>query len=386
MRIHKILLHKICENAIILLLLRCMKIFHLISNKTWGGGEQTILDLCRRQLADGIGIELFCLPCDAVRKRFQELKIPIHNVALRGALDLCSAWKMARIIKKESNNCAIHAHSFKEAFTAAYARKIAKRSDIPLVMCRNLTRKGKTSFPYRWLYRQLNCIVFDSQLAMDEFLSTHPPVDRSKLQVIFNAVMVPKDLKPTDIRAAFSIAANETIILCHGRLDPEKGQHILIKSAALLKEEQCRIILVGGGNEEYTEKLKSLIQQYQLEGKVILTGFVDSVMSYVAGCDIGVLPSIVPEGCSLAAQEHMSQGHPIVATNNGGQREYIFDGLNGMLVAPNDPQALADALRKLLHNKDLCKQLGDRAKADFDNHLTYESYYRRISKIYQFHM
>lgn len=358
-----------------------MKIFHLISNKTWGGGEQTVLDLSRRQLADSIKIELFCLPSDAIRNKFLELNVPIHTLPLRGALDLYSAWKMASVIKHETK-CAIHAHNFKEAFTAAYARKIALRKDIPIVMCRNLTRKGKTSIIYQWLYSQLDCIVFDSQLAMDEFLSTNPQIDHQKLQVIFNAIIIPDDLEPKDIRAEFDFSVDEPIILCHGRLHPEKGQHVLIEAAALLNNEKFKLVLVGGGNEEYTNHLKSLIKKYNMEGKVILTGFVDSVMAYVAGCDIGVLPSIVPEGCSLAAQEHMSQGHPIVATNNGGQREYIVDGRNGLLVPPKDPQALADALRKLLHNQEWCKKLGAQAKVDFDNHLTYESYYNRIRKIY----
>lgn len=369
------------QNRYYFITFAVMKIFHIISNKVWGGGEQTVLDLSRRQLADNIEIELFCLPSNSIYSRFRELKVPIHTLPLKGVLDLCSAWKMAKIIKHEPQ-CAIHAHNFKEAFTAAYSRKITGRKDIRLVMCRNLTRKGKTSIIYRWLYNQLDCIVFDSQLAMDEFLSTNPPIDHNKLKVIFNAIIVPEDLKPKNLRAEFGIADDETIILCHGRLNPEKGQHILVEAAAKLKGEKFKLVLVGGGSEEYTNNLKSLIQKHQLETTVIMAGFVDSVMAYVAGCDIGVLPSIVAEGCSLAAQEHMALGHPVVATNNGGQREYIVDGKNGLLVPPDNSEALAEALRKLLHDKELCKKLAIQAKSDYDDHLNYESYYKRMSKIY----
>ena len=358
-----------------------MKIFHLISNKAWGGGEQTILDLSKWQLADGIKIELCCVPSEIVCSRFQELHVPIHTLPLRGVLDLRSAWLLAHFIKHEPA-CVIHAHNFKEAFTAAYARKIIGRKDVKVVMCRNLTRKGKTSLVYRWLYKQLDCIVFDSQLAMDEFLSTNPPIDRDKLRVIFNAIIVPDNLQAMNLRAEFGIAQDETIILCHGRLDPEKGQHVLIEAVAKLKGEKFKLVLVGGGSEEYTLRLKALIQRHELEQTVIMAGFVDSVISYVAGGEIGVLPSIVAEGCSLAAQEHMAQGHPIVATNNGGQREYIVDGKNGLLVPPNDPDALADALRKLLRDPALRQQLGAQAKADYDDHLNYESYYRRMREIY----
>lgn len=358
-----------------------MKIFHLISNKAWGGGEQTILDLSRRQLADGIKIELCCVSSEAVCGRFKELHVPIHTLPLRGVLDLRSAWTLAGLIKQEPT-CAIHAHNFKEAFTAAYARKIAGRKDIKVVMCRNLTRKGKTSLVYRWLYKQLDCIVFDSQLAMDEFLSTNPPIDHNKLKVIFNAIIVPESLQAKDLRTEYGIAQDEVIILCHGRLDPEKGQHVLIEAVSKLKDEKFKLVLVGGGSAEYSQHLKALIQRHQLEQTVIMTGFVDSVIAYVAGGEIGVLPSIVAEGCSLAAQEHMAQGHPIVATNNGGQREYIVDGKNGLLVSPNDPDALAEALRKLLRNPALRQQLGAQAKADYDDHLNYESYYKRMREIY----
>lgn len=358
-----------------------MKIIHTISNKAWGGGEQTVLDLSRRQLKDGIDVELCCIPLESMVEHFKGLNVPIHKMPLRGVLDMKSAWIMAKLLKS-SDISAIHVHNFKEAFTAAYARVIARRKDIRLVMCRNLTRKGKTSVIYRWLYNQLDCIVFDSQLAMDEFLSTNPPIDHNKLQVIFNAIIVPEGLKTKDLRAEYGIADDETIILCHGRLDPEKGQHVLIEAAALLKNEKFRLVLVGGGSEEYTNTLRMLIQKYQLEDTVIMAGFVDSVMSYVAGGDIGVLPSVVAEGCSLAAQEHMSFGHPIVATNNGGQREYIVDGKNGLLVPPGKPDALAGALRKLLDDKELRKSLGAQAKYDFDDHLNYESYYKRMSKIY----
>ena len=359
-----------------------MKIFHLISNKEWGGGEQTVLDLSRRQLADGIEVELFCLPSDTIRSRFLELKVPIHTLALKGALDLRSAWQMAQVLKHEKD-CAVHAHSFKEAFTAAYARRILGRKDIPVVMCRNLTRKGKNSMLYRWLYRQLDCIVFDSQLAMDEFLSTNPSIDHKKLHAIFNAIVVPDNLIAKDVRAEFCIADDEVVIMCHGRLDPEKGQNVLIQAAAQLQNEKFRVVLVGHGSEEYTKSLKALIHEYQLDDKVVLAGFRTPVLPYVAGCDIGVLPSIVSEGCSLAAQEHMSQGHPIVATNNGGQREYIVDGWNGLLVPPNDPESLANALRTLLHDKEMRLQLGCQAKADFDDHLNYEHFYSQIRRIYE---
>jgi len=91
----------------------------------------------------------------------------------------------------------------------------------------------------------------------------------------------------------------------------------------------------------------------------------------------------VAEGCSLAAQEYMSQGHPILATNNGGQREYIVDGHNGLLVPPGDAVRLAEAMSRLIDDADLRRRMGRQAKADFDDHLSYEHFYKKIRKIYE---
>ena len=358
-----------------------MKLYHTVSNKVWGGGEQTVLDLSRRQLADGIEVEIFCVPQEAVIAQFRSLGVPIHVMSLGGALDFGSALKMSRVLKY-STAIDIHVHNFKEAFTAAYARRLSGRKDIRLVMCRNLTRKGKNSWLYRWLYSQIDCIVFDSQLAMDTFLSTNPTIDRSKLKAIFNGVVLPDNIVPVDVRAEYNIPSGELVVMYHGRLDPEKGLDVLIEAAALIREKPFRLVLVGRGSDEYTAHLKELIATKGLQGKVVFTGFVSNVLSLVASADIGVLASIVPEGCSLSAQEHMAQGHPIVATNNGGQREYIVDGSNGLLVPPADAPALAQAIGRLIDDDDLRQRMGRKAKADFDDHLSYEHFYSRIKEIY----
>ena len=184
------------------------------------------------------------------------------------------------------------------------------------------------------------------------------------------------------MRTAYGISAGERVVMYHGRLDPEKGLDVLIEAVALLRAKPFRLLLVGRGSDEYTAHLKALIAGKGVQDKVVFTGFVNPVMAYVASADIGVLPSIVPEGCSLSAQEHLSQGHPVVVTNNGGQREYVVEGSNGLLVPPGDAQALAYALAALIDNEELRQRMGRQAKADFDDHLSYEHFYEKIMKIY----
>ena len=79
----------------------------------------------------------------------------------------------------------------------------------------------------------------------------------------------------------------------------------------------------------------------------------------------------------------MSQGKCVVATNHGGQVEYLKDGVNGRLVPPSDVDALAAALRELAENKDKREEMGKQAQQDFVATLSYDQFYQKILSIYQ---
>jgi len=357
------------------------KIFHIVSNKEWGGGEQYVYDLCQRQRADGIDTVIFCKPVDSIVRKYREAGIEVCPLPLGGALDLKSAWRMATVLKK-AGDCDVHAHNFKDAFTACYARRFFGARQVGVVMCRHLTRKGKNTMLYRWLYGQLDCLCFDSELSKGEFLSTHPEIDEAKLCIVHTSIVVPEDVKPADLRTELSIPTDTVLAMYHGRLDAEKGLDTLVEAAAMLKGKNFRLVLIGRGSDDYTAHLQQLIAEKGLEQQVLLAGFRHPVLPYVAAADFGILASTVQEGCPLSPQEYMSQGLPVVVTNNGGQREYVVDGKNGLLVQPGDAKALAEAIGRLIDDAALRQQLGRQAKADFDDHLNYEHFYAQIRKIY----
>lgn len=360
-----------------------MQIFHIVSNKEWGGGEQYVYDLCQRQRADGISVCIFCKPVADIVRKYEEAGIEVQPLKLGGVADLGSAWKMAQTVGK-AGPCAIHAHNFKDAFTACYARRLTRNKQVRVVMCRHLTRTGKNTLLYRWLYGQLDRLCFDSQLSKDMFLSTHPTIDERKLCIVHTSIVTPAEaVTPADLRKEFGIADDTVLAMYHGRLDEEKGLDTLIDAAAQLRDVNYRLVLVGRGNDEYTAHLQQKIAEKGLREKVIFAGFRHPVLPYVAAADFGILASIVREGCPLSPQEYMSQGRPVVSTNNGGQREYITDGVNGLLVEPGNDDQLAEALQRLITDATLRQRLGAQAKADFDDHMNYEHFYAQLSKIYE---
>ena len=359
-----------------------MKIIHIVSNKEWGGGEQYVYDLSQHQKADGIEVAIFSKPVEAIIEKYAEAGMKVLPLALGGALDVKSAWQMAKVIN-HAGPCTIHAHNFKDAFTACYARCLSRNKQVRVVMCRHLTRKGKNTLLYRWLYHHLDRLIFDSELSKSEFLSTGPTIDTAKLGIVHTSIVVPEEVTVADIRSKYQIPDDCVVGMFHGRLDPEKGLDTLLDAVALVKDKAFRLVLVGRGSGDYTAHLKQVVVEKGLSDKVIFAGFVHPVLPYVAAADFGILASTVQEGCPLSPQEYMSQGHPVIVTNNGGQREYVAQEQNGLLVSPGDALALSEAIARMVDDTALRQRLGQQAKSDFDDHLNYAHYYAQIKRVYE---
>ena len=358
------------------------KVFHIVSNKEWGGGEQYVYDLAQRQMADGYSVELFCRPVETVISKFRETGICVHPLPLKGVADMKSAWKMGALLK-QAGTCIVHAHNFKDAFTAAIARKLSGNKAVRVIMSRHLTRTGKDTMLYRWLYRQLDWLSFDSEIARDEFYSTHPTMDQQKTGIIRTSIVLPDEVTPAGIREKYGIADDEVIGMFHGRLDPEKGLDTLLEAVSLIRQKPLRLVLVGRGSDEYTAHLKERIAELGIQEKVVLAGFCHPVLPYVADADFGLLASTVREGCPLSPQEYMSQGKPVVVTDNGGQREYVTDRKNGLLVPPADAPKLAMAMALLTDDAALRLELGQQARTYFMESLSYEHLYSQIRELYE---
>jgi len=166
--------------------------------------------------------------------------------------------------------------------------------------------------------------------------------------VIANAAdPVPPHPGGSGLRERFGIPSGQVLIGVVGRLSPEKGHRFLIQALPLLAEqlERVTLILVGDGQER--RRLTELALSLGLEQKVILAGYQTEVTPFYHACDLIALPSL-SEGMPNAALEAMRCSRPVLATRVGGIPEVVLEGETGFLVAPGDPQALADALVRLL--------------------------------------
>lgn len=157
-------------------------------------------------------------------------------------------------------------------------------------------------------------------------------------------------------RQDLGLHESDTYLISVGRLVRRKGYDYLITALSEIKDPNVKLIILGEGPEK--EKLIKLTKELNLEGRVILPGFVDEQkkFQYLECSDMYVLSS-VHEGFGIVLQEAMQVGLPIVATNYGGQVDIIKEGVNGLLVEPRSADALAENITRLLADRALMKEM-----------------------------
>ncbi|MEP7344330.1 MAG: glycosyltransferase family 4 protein [Gemmatimonadaceae bacterium] len=150
-------------------------------------------------------------------------------------------------------------------------------------------------------------------------------------------------------------------LLFVGRLEPRKGFPIAVRAFATLAADfpDLRLIVIGDGAERVAvqELSPEVRERVHLLGKVTD----DALPTYHRAADIFISPATGQESFGIVLVEAMAAGLPIVASDIPGYREVARDGVEGLLVAPADPAALAEGVRTLLERPDLAQALGARA-------------------------
>lgn len=169
-------------------------------------------------------------------------------------------------------------------------------------------------------------------------------------------------------RARWNVAEGSLVVGMVGRIKSQrKGQDVFLRAAALLSRKfpAVRYVIVGApfrGNEEDGERLRALAKDLGIAELVIWAGEVSQTRTAFASMDVVVTASARPEPFGNTTLEAMVQGCAVVGTATGGTPEQIEDGVNGLLVPPNSPHALVDAVIGLLIDRDRRLAMGRRAQ------------------------
>lgn len=277
--------------------------------------------------------------------------------APRDAFDLVTVRRLAR--EKD----VVHLHSSKAAVLGRVAALFIGRRHRPAVVVTahywSWLVGGRWAPLYRWierfLARRCDVIVAVSEREASE--------GRVALGVAAPVKLIPNGVDRDQFSPHGVVAERDSgapLLVCVGRLSHQKGQDVAIRALALLRDRAVRLRLVGaesGGGER--AGLEALAGSLEVSDRIEWRGGVDDTAPEYRAADVVVTPSRW-DGLSLALLEAMASGATIVASDVNGS-ESLGDA--GVIVPPDDPQALADAIDPLLRDASARRRLGEAARA-----------------------
>ncbi len=186
------------------------------------------------------------------------------------------------------------------------------------------------------------------------------PLQRAKISVIYNGIATAEFQRAAHgaLREQFGCGADELVVGSLGNIRSAKGYDLLLRAAALLKQQQRRVqfIIAGQGSGGLYERLLALRSELGLETSVHFAGFNDDPADFLAGLDMFLLSS-TSEGFSIATIQAMAAGLPVLVTRSGGPQEIVTHGENGWMVVAGSAQAIAAGISALADDPQLRARL-----------------------------
>jgi len=353
-----------------------MKIIHFSSGNVWGGSECYIFDLCKRQIEDGHDVEIISADRPEIVNIFRQHGFKVTIMQMHGHMNI-TPLRLAAKLRLSRQNTVIHVHKSSDAFLAQKARFLAGNPDhVKIVSTTHIIEPAVTDNKHNKMYGRMDAMIFISKISMNAFLSSSPRIDRQKIHLVYNSI-VPVSITPSDKALD---RTNKIEVLYAGRLIAEKGVDTLLEAIALVPGVMLKIC--GTGEDAYVSSLKAMADKLGISERTEWCGFRPNIFESIANADIGVVPSRWAEPFGLIILEFMSLKVPVVTTDNGAQPEIITNGVNGLLVKPDDPIALSQAIKTLADDATLRRKLGAAGLNTYKSRFTYEEFYRQITEVY----
>ena len=238
-----------------------------------------------------------------------------------------------------------------------------------------------------------NLIIVVSNSVKEHFFRSQD-VSGDKIKVIYDQGPDPARFHPgasTDaIREELGIPSEAKIVALVAKLSERKGHDVFLRAArkVLVRFPETYFLVVGGElegthHQRYANRLHALPRNLSIQDRVLFTGYRSDVPEIMAASDIITHCSVYPDPFPGVVLEGMVVGKPVVASDIGGPREQLEDGVSGVLVEPGEPVILADALCDLLDDEEKRKRLGRNARQRVQSEFTVDAFNQRLSRLYQ---
>ncbi len=378
-------------------MMQALKILYLITQSEWGGAQRYIFDLATTLSAQNYQVEVAAGGNQDLFSQLSQKGIKTYQLKnlvreINPAKDLMAYFEIKKLIKQTLPDI-LHLNSSKAGVVGAIAGKRLGVKKIiytahgfvfnePMPTWKKLLYLWAEKYSAHYKDTLICVSEFDRQVGIKNKIASE-----KKLIKINNGIEKIYFLDQKQARAKLNLPANKTIIGTIAHFYPTKGLIYLIRAAKIVANKFPDIIFAVIGDGQQRNLLQTEIKKLDLTNNFFLLGnkFLKDkkeASRYLPAFALSVLPS-VKEGFPFVILEAMQAGLPIVATCVGGIPEMIKDNESGLLVPPANPENLAQAIIKLLENKNLADQLGRQAKIDVAQKFSLEKMITRTKEVYR---
>ncbi|MBM3149717.1 MAG: glycosyltransferase family 4 protein, partial [Chloroflexi bacterium] len=282
----------------------------------------------------------------------QAAGVRIHIVEMRRAIapasDLASFWQLWSLMRRDSFD-VIHTHSSKGGFLGRLAARCAGAKAV-VHTAHGLYFLGQQGFKRafylgleRLASRLTDCFIAVSE--SEKVMAIESGLFRpDQVVVIENGIELANvDIDLAQLQQEPGLNPHRPIVGTVSRFNPQKDPATLLRAIALLIRAAPEIQFVWCGNGELKSQAESLARHLGIHEHIVFTGYREDVLELMALFDVFVVSSLF-EGLPYTLLEVMSLGKPVVATDVVGSRDVVMHEETGLLVPPQDPPALAEAV------------------------------------------
>jgi glycosyltransferase involved in cell wall biosynthesis len=318
-----------------------------------------------------------------VAQEIRALGIPVVGIGMTSKLRVDAPWKLYRLFL-QSRPVIVHGWMY---HANIMARVVGRMARLPIIITsrRNMYIGGW----FREAVKRLTVHLDDAIVAVcdavrdveiektgaspDKVVTVHNGIDADAYALLGE--------RPVDLRGELGILPSARLIGWVGRLHPQKGLEVLLRAMACLCEHERDIHLLLVGEGELRQELERRVKALGLAGVVTLAGLREDVPDLLGMVDVFVFPSFW-EGFPNAVLEAMAAGRPVVATAVGGTPELVVDGETGFLVPTGDARALVHAIKVLLDDPGLGRQMGKAGHERVERSFTVEWATDQVESLY----
>ncbi len=352
-------------------------VLHTESSTGWGGQENRTLRESIGLRDMGARIIVLCQPGSVLGERASDHGIQVEFCRMKKSYDLVAVKDILKLIRTEHVD-VINTHSGRDSFLAGIAGRMSSRRPV-IVRTRHLalpitSRASYSLIPHRvvTVSRYVRRYLISKGLRPERVVAIPTGIDLERFD---------PDRETGDIRQELGIKPDIPLVGTVAILRTKKGHHVLLDAIPKVLKRVPDALFLFAGNGPQHQNLSNRIQELGLSDHVMMLGLRDDIPGLLNSIDLFVLPTL-QEALGTSFIEAMAMKKPVVGTAIDGVSEVIRDRINGLLVRPDDPASLADAITRLLKDREKAATMGNRGREIVLENYTTDRMCRDMHRLY----